>query len=120
MKTEKNKRGRKPGTPKTGGRQVGTPNKATAETRAWINSVIEDNKERFVENLAKLEPERHVQLIEKLLAYTVPKPQNFDIQIEYHQLEALLERTPEEYIERITAKLHELHLQTVESKQINE
>lgn len=104
---------------KTGGRKAGTPNRVTAETRAWINKVIEDNKGQFIENLAKLEPEKHVQIIEKLLGYTVPKPQNFDIQIEYHQLEALLEKTPEEYIERITQKLHEMHVQTVENKQID-
>lgn len=114
------KRGRKPGTPKTGGRQPGTPNKVTAETKAWINEVIEDNKQRFVENLAKLEPEKHVHIIERLLGYTVAKPQNFDVQIEYRQLEGLLERTPEAYIERISAKVHELHLKSVDGKQINE
>jgi len=104
------------GYPKTGGRQPGSQNKVTAETKAWISKIIEDNKERFVKNLALLEPEKHIQIIEKLISYQVAKPQNFDIQIEYSELEALLERTPEQYIERITAKLHELHLQTMESK----
>ena len=34
--------GRKKGTPKTGGRKMGTPNKATVEVRAWARGVVED------------------------------------------------------------------------------
>ncbi len=34
--------GRRKGTPKTGGRQKGTPNKATVEVRAWARGVVED------------------------------------------------------------------------------
>jgi len=101
--------GRKPGTPKTGGRQPGSQNRVTSEMKAWLTEIIEDNKPQFVENLKKLEPEKHVQIVEKLLAYIVPKPQNLDIQIEYRELERLLERTPEQYIERISARLIELN-----------
>ena len=35
-------RGRRKGTPKTGGRQKGTPNKTTVEVRAWARKLIED------------------------------------------------------------------------------
>ena len=36
------RRGRKKGTPKTGGRQRGTPNKATVEVRTWARKLVED------------------------------------------------------------------------------
>jgi hypothetical protein len=36
------KRGRKPGTPKTGGRQKGTPNKLTAKLKAKISDLAQD------------------------------------------------------------------------------
>jgi hypothetical protein len=103
------KRGRKTGTPKTGGRQPGSQNKISGEIKSWLNSIIKENKPLFKENLKKLEPDKHVQAIEKLLAYFVAKPQNLDIQIEYMELERLLERTPEQYIEKITAKIIELN-----------
>ena len=103
------KRGRKTGTQKTGGRQPGSQNKVSAELKTWISSIIEDNKGRFVENLAKVEPEKHIAIIEKLMAYIVAKPQNIDITMEYRELEALLEKTPAQYIERITMKLIELN-----------
>jgi hypothetical protein len=114
------KRGRKPGTPKTGGRKPGSPNKVTGELKRWLNSIIEENKPLFEKNLKNLEPEKHVQLIEKLLAYIVPKPQNFDIQIEYRELERLLERTPDQYIERITTKLIELNTLNIKENETPE
>ena len=101
--------GRKPGTPKTGGRQPGSQNRVTSEMKAWLTEIIEENKPQFVDNLKKLEPDKHVQVIEKLMAYIVPKPQNMDIKIEYMELERLLAQTPEEYIEKITAKIIELN-----------
>lgn len=101
--------GRKPGTPKTGGRQPGSQNHVTSEMKLWLTEIINKNKPQFEENIKRLEPEKHVQVIEKLMAYIVPKPQNMDIKIEYLELERLLERTPEQYIERITAKLIELN-----------
>jgi len=101
--------GRKPGTPKTGGRQQGSQNKISGGLKQWLSNIIEDNKTQFEDNLKKLEPEKHVQIIEKLLAFIVAKPQNLDIQIEYRELERLLERTPEQYIEKMTARLIELN-----------
>ena len=40
------RRGRRKGTPKTGGRQMGTPNKATVEVKAWAQSVLGDHRVR--------------------------------------------------------------------------
>lgn len=103
------KPGRKPGTPKTGGRRPGSQNKVSAELKQWIETIIQDNKPQFEKNIKLLEPEKQVAAIERLLSYIVSKPQNLDIKMEYRHLEALLERTPEQYIEKITMKLIELN-----------
>lgn len=103
------KPGRKKGTIKTGGRQPGSQNKTSAELKTWISAVIEDNKSKFVENLAKVDPEKHIAIIEKLMSYIVAKPQSLDISMEYKELEALLTKTPDQYIEKITMKLIELN-----------
>jgi hypothetical protein len=97
------------GLEKTGGRQPGSKNKAGAEIKQWIESIIQANKTDFEQCLKMLEPKDRVSAIEKLMSYVVAKPQNLDISMEYRHLEALLERTPEQYIERITMKLVELN-----------
>ncbi len=103
------KRGRKPGTPKTGGRQPGSMNKITLEMRQWITDIVNDNKERFAANMASVDAEKHVQIMERLLGFIVPKPQTLDISVEYMELEQLLQKTPDEYIERISARILELN-----------
>jgi hypothetical protein len=54
------KRGRKPGTPRTGGRAKGTPNKATDETRALIEKALGGSPLEKMATLARqlLEGER--------------------------------------------------------------
>jgi hypothetical protein len=103
------KAGRPPGTPKTGGRQPGSPNKVTAELRQWLQGVIDRNKDQFEKDLQNVESAQRMAMIEKLMAYMLPKPQNFSIELEYRHLEALLEKTPDQYIETITAKIFELN-----------
>jgi len=91
------------------GRKPGSQNKAGAEIKQWIESIIQANKTDFEQCLKMLEPKDRVAAIEKLMSYVVAKPQNLDISMEYRHLEALLERTPEQYIEKITMKLIELN-----------
>jgi len=105
--------GRPKGIPKTGGRRPGAPNRVTKELKQWLTALIEENQETFKENLSKLEPEKHVQIMERLFAYLIPKPQSLDLQIEYRELERLLAHTPEAYIERISAKIIELNTKNV-------
>jgi hypothetical protein len=104
------KRGRKPGTPKTGGRQPGTGNKITTELRQWLQTLLQDNRGQFEEDLATVEPEKRLAILEKLLSYVLPKPQDIALQLEYKHLERLLQETPEQYIEQISQKLIELNL----------
>lgn len=42
MATRNSRRGRKKGTPKTGGRARGTPNKATVEVKAACAAIVDD------------------------------------------------------------------------------
>jgi hypothetical protein len=111
------KRGRKPGTPKTGGRQPGTGNKVTSEMKTWLQMVVNENKEQFIEDLAAVEPEKRLHILEKLISYLVPKPQDIALQLEYRHLERLLHETPEQYIEQISQKLIELNINSKEHEQ---
>jgi regulator of sirC expression with transglutaminase-like and TPR domain len=94
---------------KTGGRTKGVPNKVTQELRQWLQTLIDGQREQFERDLQAVEPEKRLQVLERLLAYILPKPQSLDIAIEYRELERLLERTPEQYIERISARILELN-----------
>ncbi len=94
---------------KTGGRKKGTPNKVTSDLKAWINQFIQDNKETFEEDFHKIDPDRRVQVFEKLLSYAIPKMQAFDIRQEFSELERLLDRTPDEAVEQIARKIIELN-----------
>lgn len=96
------------------GRPLGQKNKVTSELKAWLTEVIDENQDKFRENLSKLEPEKHVQIIEKLFAYVLPKPQSIDLKLEYMELERLLKQTPEQYIERISAKILQLNHENTE------
>jgi len=76
---------------KTGGRKPGSQNKNSAELKSWIAEVIDDNKRQFVENLAKVEPEKHIAIIEKLMSYIVAKPQNIEVTTEQRPVIQILD-----------------------------
>ena len=61
------------------GRPKGTPNKSTAEVKAWIMEILENNKTTFEKNIKSLDPEKHVLLIEKLLNYVLPKASTIEV-----------------------------------------
>ena len=60
---------------KTGGRTEGTPNRITGEVRERINSIIESEftSEAIKKDLSKLDPEKRLKILIKLLEYTTPK-----------------------------------------------
>lgn len=70
------------GTPKTGGREAGTPNKATASMRQWIQKVIDDNRELLEADIKKMEPRDRWLLVEKLIQYNTPKMRESDLRID--------------------------------------
>lgn len=74
------------GTPKTGGRQKGSTNKATTETRQWINNIINDNRDTLEKDLKTLEPQQRWAIVEKLLQYTTPKMQSVTAEVDLTKL----------------------------------
>ncbi|MDO4783394.1 MAG: hypothetical protein Q4A09_09300, partial [Capnocytophaga felis] len=66
------------GTTKTGGRQKGTPNKATGDMRKWLKSFLDQNQEQIEKDFKALEPKERIQAFERLLQYTLPKMQTMD------------------------------------------
>lgn len=61
------------------GRQKGTPNKPTP-LKAWIASLIDENRERFMADLEDLEPIQRVMVLEKLLNFVLPKMKSVELQ----------------------------------------
>lgn len=66
---------------KTGGRQAGTPNKASAAVRGVIAKILDDyfTSGTFANDIAELEPKDRVAAMEKFTAYAVPKLQSTTI-----------------------------------------
>ena len=55
-----------------GGRQKGTENKLTKETRSLINSIVQDNLSNFQKDLDSLNPRDRVNAILQLLKFNLP------------------------------------------------
>jgi uncharacterized protein (UPF0305 family) len=72
------------GNPK--GRPRGTPNKTTSEVKGWIAGLIDRNRRQLEKDLKALEPRERWQVIEKLMAYTVPKMQSVEARIDLERL----------------------------------
>ena len=104
---------------KTGGRVQGVPNHKTAELKQWVKTLLETNQTQFENDLAALEAKDRVQIYERLLKYAIAPLQALSpeaaIQFEYIELEKLLERCPEEFINKITEKIIQLKSETNES-----
>jgi hypothetical protein len=66
---------------KFGGRQAGTPNKLTRELRTALKNILHKEIEAIPEHLKQLEPKDRLEMLIKLLPYTMPKvqPESFKI-----------------------------------------
>jgi len=67
------KRGRKKGCTKSGGRKAGTPNKISADARIFIKNMLMENEELLMRDFALLEPKDRLLIMERLLNYIIPK-----------------------------------------------
>lgn len=67
--------GRSKGTPKTGGRQAGTPNKVTGTIKDFLASVIDSSREQMKKDLENLEPKDRLMVLEKFMQYVIPRQQ---------------------------------------------
>ncbi len=93
---------RQKGTPKTGGRKKGTPNKTTKELRKWISELLDENREQIKEDLKAVEPYQRIMIFEKFLSYTVPKLQSVEANID---LSNLTDEQIDEIIKKITVNI---------------
>lgn len=81
-----------------GGRQKGTPNKATVSVREWIAQLIDANRAQVKKDLKALEPKERLQILEKLLQYVAPKQQAVSAQVD-------LDSLTDDQLERIVTDL---------------
>ena len=62
---------------KLGGRKQGIPNKSTTQIRELLNSVLQEEIERFPEHFnAITDPKQRLDVLAKLLPFIVPKMQS--------------------------------------------
>lgn len=121
---------RKKGTPKTGGRQKGTPNRTTAAVKGYLTDTIGayllpkalagKDKPTLESDLSMMEPAERVRAISSLAGYIMPKQQAISIeeqtQVEMDALTAWLETAPAEAINGIAAKVVELQARNMANK----
>ena len=55
------------------GRPKGIPNKTTSTVRNWLVQLINDNREQLEQDFKNLDPEKRLDLLQKLLPYLMPK-----------------------------------------------
>lgn len=110
--------GRLKGCAKTGGRKKGTPNKANRDMKEWVLDVLNASQDTFVQNLAQTEPKDFCKVFLSLMGYVMPKMVAVSAEemykAEYNELEALLNRLPDEAIDKITEKVLTLEAKSYE------
>ena len=102
-------RQRNDGRGRMGGRQQGTPNKATKEAKEWINEILTNGRERFEQSLVQITPEEYIKTYMGLLNYVTPKMQavtlEATLEAEYKQIERLLDNAPSEAVDEIAKRV---------------
>jgi hypothetical protein len=64
------------------GKPKGTPTKKNQELREWVKTFLEGKTGDLEKEWEKLKPEQKFQLFERLLAYSLPKPQTIDLNLD--------------------------------------
>lgn len=103
---------RLPGTPKTGGRQKGTPNKLPLKIKGYLAKLIDKNRNQMEADLKELQPKERLLILEKFMQYVIPKQREFDmteeetnINTKYDEDMMLLKEIPEDVIADIAEQL---------------
>lgn len=60
---------------KFGGRQKGTPNRTTKETREALKRIIDTELETLPDVLQAMKPYQRADILSKLIQYVLPKPE---------------------------------------------
>ncbi|MDH6356959.1 hypothetical protein [Parabacteroides sp. PF5-9] len=78
--------GRTKGTPKTGGRTKGKPNKVTADIKEFFAKVLTKNQKLLEEDFKEMEAADRWRIAEKLAQYVIPKQRAVETTINFEQL----------------------------------
>lgn len=87
---------------KTGGRQKGTPNKATANLKNTIHGIVERQFETLESDLEELDGRDKINFVLKLIEYVLPKQRETKI-----DFSSLSDAEIDELIERLKTPEHE-------------
>ncbi len=55
------------------GRPKGSPNKITKELRSFVADLIDENREKIVEDFKTLQPKERLLILERYMQYVIPK-----------------------------------------------
>lgn len=103
------------GTPKTGGRTKGTPNRVTADLKKWICDIIDGSSEQFMIDIVQMDSAERVRTILSLINYIIPKQGSFNsetfLERERQMLQDMLFDAPDDFVFRVAERLNELQSQ---------
>lgn len=93
-----------------GGRAKGTPNKATATIRDWLEGLLAGKMADVEADIKALKtPYERLKMFERLLSYVLAKPQPLDagkvVEAEFRELDRLLDNLPDAAIEKLATKV---------------
>ena len=74
------------GTPKTGGRQAGTPNKITGSLKGFVTDLLNDNREQIKEDIKALRPKERIAAYLSMMQYVLPKQQAVSADVDFTDL----------------------------------
>lgn len=101
------------GNPK--GRPKGARNGATKDLISRVSDIIDNNVDRLQSDLESLDPAERIRAITGLIGYVIPKKQAVSVEqsldYEYHKLEDLLSKAPEQAIDKIIERVEYLRLE---------
>jgi hypothetical protein len=69
------------------GRPLGTPNKMTQEHREFIQSIIDNQKDKILIELEQLKGKDYIQAITTLLEFVIPKLSRTELKTEIQEAE---------------------------------
>jgi len=91
------------------GRPKGAVNRSTAQIRAAFQQLVSNNIDRLQSDLEAMEPEKRVSFILKMSEFIIPKLMSTtfenQIELEYRELNSLMQKAPDTVIEALTEKI---------------
>ncbi|MBE6224704.1 MAG: hypothetical protein E7122_05700 [Bacteroidales bacterium] len=101
------------GSPKTGGRKAGTPNKVKADVKQWVDIILNNGRGEFEKRLLRLDDREYIRTYVSLLGYVLPKmspttPEEL-LKKEGEMMQKMLVSMSEEALDKVAKKLFELN-----------